>query len=63
MIGQKIMRRTIKDDLLDWKKKCWTGVTRPKLLIAHQKYHNQALIAIFFIVKGKLITCLPIYVG
>ena len=63
MIGQEIMRRTIKDDLLDWKKKCWTGVTHPKLLAAHEKYHNQALIVIFFIVKGKLITCLPIYVG
>ena len=63
MIGQEIMRRTIKDDLLDRKKKCWTGVTHPKFLIAHEKYHNQALTVIFFIVKGKLITCLPIYVG
>lgn len=70
MIGQEIVRsginvsikvvhssespliKIIKDD---WKKKRWTGVTHPKLLTAHEKYHNQApIVFFFFIVKGKL---------
>ena len=34
---EPVLTRIIKEDVLDWKKKCWPDITHPKLLTAREK--------------------------